>query len=66
MGVRQRPERDKYHTYWRFRLPMLLNTILKKGLHRKYKYQQYICRWPNFKNRIQTCCSFRPVTWIYK
>ena len=26
MEVHQRPERDKYHTYWRLHLPMLLNT----------------------------------------
>ena len=30
MEVHQGSERDKYHTYWRLRLPMLLNTI-KKG-----------------------------------
>ena len=32
--VHQIPERDKYHTYWRLHLNMLMNTI-KKGSAQK-------------------------------
>ena len=32
--VHKRPERDKYHTYWRPHLLMLLNTITKEFPHK--------------------------------
>ena len=64
--VRKIPERDKYHTYWRLHLPMLLNTIKKRFFTEKYEYQKYICRWKNCKKIILTCCSCSLGTWLYK
>ena len=34
MKVEKIPEREKYNTYWRLHLPMLLSTI-KKGFSQK-------------------------------
>ena len=63
--VHQRPEIDKYHTYWRLHLPMLL--IQKKRVFtEKYKYQKSICRWPNCKKFIRSCCSCSLGTWLCK
>ena len=64
--VKNKPEKEKYHTYWRLHIPMLLAIMGELGLHHKIHRPTIYLLLAKMKKNYKICFSYILATWIYK